>query len=216
MIPVLIISMVSVLACSPVSSDVLYPDTIFYDYVISVNESPDSVFSGDQISLLAKINRLDSRFFRPGVQLKVPRKFDDFDWMPLPKERSNLDGLAKVVVVDLNLQFLGAYEYGHLVFWSPISSGNPKIRNGKETPNGSFKILFKDANHRSYGFGVSMPYAMNFHGGFYIHVGDLPGYPASHGCVRMLYVEAKKLYQWAGIGTRVIIENKYTREYLKE
>ncbi len=56
---------------------------------------------------------------------------------------------------------------------------------------------------------------MNFYQGFYLHVGDLPGYPVSMGCVRMLYEEAKELYQWVEIGTRAIIENKYTREYLK-
>ena len=214
MISTLILS--AVLAVLPINTDSLYPKDIFYELTILANQKIDSLFSGEQMFLLAKINRLDLKFFRSGVQLKVPREFDNFDWTPLPKERSDLDALAKVVVVDLNLQFLGAYEYGHLVFWSPISSGNPKIRNGKETPNGNFKIIFKDANHRSYGFGVSMPYAMNFYRGFYIHVGDLPGHPASHGCVRMIYAEAKKLYQWVGIGTRVIIENKYTREYLKE
>jgi len=217
MISTLILS--AVLAVSPINTDSLYPKDIFYDLTISANQKIDSLFSGEQMFLLSKINRLDRfdlGFFQPGVQLKVPREFDNFDWTPLSKERSDLDGLAKVVVVDLNLQFLGAYEYGHLVFWSPISSGNPKIRNGKETPNGNFKITFKKADYRSRIFGAPMPYAMNFYRGFFIHAGLLPGYPASMGCVRMIYAEAKKLYQWVGIGTRVIIENKYTREYLKE
>jgi hypothetical protein len=122
------------------------------------------------------------------------------------------DGVAgpAKIVIDLSEQRLRYYRGGELVGVSPISSGTPS----HPTPTGSFRISEKDIAHRSscYGeyvdangnvvngdvdcrvdpkppgchyVGASMRYFMRVKGGIGMHEGYLPGFPASHGCIRL-------------------------------
>ncbi|MGV3660201.1 MAG: L,D-transpeptidase family protein [Prosthecobacter sp.] len=117
---------------------------------------------------------------------------------------------SRKIVIDLSAQRLRYYKGGKLVGMSPISSG----REGNSTLNGNFSVLDKDIDHRSslYGafvdgegsivqedvdsrkdrapagskfMGASMRYFMRIVGGIGMHEGYLPGYPASHGCIRL-------------------------------
>jgi lipoprotein-anchoring transpeptidase ErfK/SrfK len=86
---------------------------------------------------------------------------------------------------------------------SPISSG----RRGRSTPTGSFTVSEKDKNHISSLYHCPMKYFLRMSGmSFGLHVGQLPGYPASHGCVRLPEEVAKILFEKATIGTNVSIE----------
>jgi lipoprotein-anchoring transpeptidase ErfK/SrfK len=86
---------------------------------------------------------------------------------------------------------------------SPISSG----RKGRATPTGNFKVSEKDKNHISTIYHCPMKYFLRLSGmSFGLHVGQLPGYPASHGCVRLPEQVAKLLFEKATIGTSVTIE----------
>jgi lipoprotein-anchoring transpeptidase ErfK/SrfK len=86
---------------------------------------------------------------------------------------------------------------------SPISSGRP----GRSTPTGSFTVSEKDKNHISSLYHCPMKYFLRMSGrSFGLHVGQLPGYPASHGCVRLPEKVAKILFEKATIGTNVSIE----------
>jgi hypothetical protein len=104
--------------------------------------------------------------------------------------------------VNLSEQFLGAYEYGHLVFSAPIATGE----KGHETPNGEFRITAFNSKHKSSMYFIEkteIPYPMNYGLRFYttkkgvsywIHGRDLPGYPASHGCIGLYDEEMQKKY----------------------
>ena len=119
---------------------------------------------------------------------------------------TNLYG-SKSLVINLSSQTISAKENGNVLFSRSVSTG----RSGRETPSGSFRILEKDKFHISNKYpephgGARMPYMLRLtNGGIAIHQGYLPGYPASHGCIRVSKSTALKLWRWAGVGTRVTI-----------
>jgi len=109
------------------------------------------------------------------------------------------------IVVSLADQRLYAYNGQQLVAWSNVSSG----RVGHETPTGSFVVSEKDPDHHSNVYdNAPMPYFMRLtDNGVGLHGGFLPGYPASHGCVRLPFAMAKELFQHVDSGTQVDIVN---------
>jgi lipoprotein-anchoring transpeptidase ErfK/SrfK len=109
------------------------------------------------------------------------------------------------IVVSLADQSLRAYNGQQLVAYSNISSGKP----GHETPTGTFTVSQKDVDHHSSIYdNASMPFYMRLtDGGVGLHAGFIPGYPASHGCVRLPFGMARELYQHTDSGTQVEITN---------
>ena len=137
--------------------------------------------------------------------------------------------MASDVSVLINLSEQQAYllEDNHVILTSPISSG----RTGWSTPHGSFQVISKDVDHRSRSFGAvvdgkgqvvnsnatpasrvprgghfreaPMPFYMEFSPAVGMHGGYLPGYPASHGCVRMPRDMAARFFQRVQVGTKV-------------
>lgn len=136
------------------------------------------------------------------------------------------------VVISLGRQEARFYKGGQLVGISKLSTG----REGYETPTGSFKVTQKSPDHRSnlYGDyvdgagnvvvsdvdvrkdpkppgttfrGAPMPYFMRIHGGVGLHAGFLPGFPASHGCIRMPEHMARVFYHNVSVGTPVEVIN---------
>ena len=92
----------------------------------------------------------------------------------------------------------------------PVSTG----RRGRETPTGAFTILQKEVVHRSRTYDdASMPYMQRLTWkGVSMHAGHLPGYPASHGCIRLPAGFAKLLYKVTKLGTPVIITDGPTTD----
>lgn len=127
-----------------------------------------------------------------------------------PNEQQVANTLPKpsgplVLVVSLNNQTVTVYDDGKQIAKSPISSG----MRGHETPTGVFSILEKNRQHFSnlYG-GAPMPFMQRLtNSGVALHAGDLPGYPASHGCIRLPYSFARNLFGITGLGARVIISD---------
>lgn len=142
------------------------------------------------------------------------------------------DGVTGVPSITINLTDQRAYFYkgGKLVGDTPISSG----REGYDTPTGQFRISQKSRDHLSnlYGNyvdsagnvvmanigvkedkrppgarfqGAPMPYFMRIHGGVGLHAGYLPGYPASHGCIRVPPQIAEIFFANASVGTPVAV-----------
>ena len=122
----------------------------------------------------------------------------DYVWLPEVSPSGPV-----VIIVSLSEQVLYVYRNGVRIGRSSISSG----KAGRHTPTGVFTILQKNIKHTSSIFkGASMPYMERLTwGGVAIHAGNLPGYPASHGCVRMPLDFAQKLYTVTSDGTTVII-----------
>ncbi len=108
-----------------------------------------------------------------------------------------------VVLISLSRQILYVYRNGIRIGRSTVSSG----KEGHRTPTGVFTILEKQVRHVSTIFrGASMPYMERLTwGGVAMHGGNLPGYPASHACVRLPIEFARKLYSVTGLGTTVIV-----------
>ena len=116
----------------------------------------------------------------------------------VPKE-----GESKVVI-DLLQQLFYVYSGDKLVGVATISSG----KKGMETPLGFWKVL----NKKKLGYSrkydnAPMPYMQMYDAkGIAFHAGPNPGYPASHGCVRLPKPFAEKLFGLTKVGTEVIIE----------
>ncbi len=103
---------------------------------------------------------------------------------------------AKYILINRRLQYLGLYERGHLKYIFPISSGTSKA-----TPLRNFVINHMDEKHYSKKYDSPMDHALNIGGDYYIHEGIVPGYAASHGCVRLFPLDARFLfYRWAKPG----------------
>ena len=140
---------------------------------------------------------------------------------------AKLSAHQTAVVINLSEQAAYLIEDGRLAFVSPIASG----KEGWGTPTGSFRVISKDLNHRSGNFGLvsdsygrvvnsnatpgsyvppgchytpaPMPYFMEFSKYVGMHAGFLPGYPASHGCVRMPRDLAAEFFSRVQVGTPV-------------
>jgi L,D-transpeptidase catalytic domain len=108
-----------------------------------------------------------------------------------------------VVIVSLPDQVMYVYRNGVRIGRSTVSTGKP----GKRTPTGVFTILQKKVHHESNIYkGAKMPHMQRITwSGIALHAGQLPGYPASAGCVRRPEDFAEKLYSVTSNGTTVII-----------
>jgi L,D-transpeptidase catalytic domain len=107
------------------------------------------------------------------------------------------------LVIDLTRQRAMLYRDGVPIAASTISTGS----KGRETPTGMFTILQKEVVHRSRTYDdAPMPYMQRLTAkGVAMHAGNLPGYPASHGCIRLPKVFAKLLFGVTELGTPVMI-----------
>ena len=107
--------------------------------------------------------------------------------------------------VSLNRQTIDVYRGTHLIASSKVSSGMP----GHETKPGVFSILEKQRFHHSNIYsGAPMPWMQRLtRSGTALHAGAVPGYPASHGCIRLPFSFAPKLFQMTAVGGNVLVAN---------
>jgi len=193
----------------------------WHAHFIRPQDTLESLFGDDWIHV-ARFNRIDRRHVYPGMTIKVP---DDLvasrSYTPLPAEYPEARNRDKYLLLDLTEQWIGAYEHGKLRFSSPAATGSL----GHETPVGVYRVDARDKNHASSLYKTEdeaeqypMDNAMRFHIGadnvaYWIHARDLPGKPASHGCVGLydegmqnrvygsptvpVLLDAQKFYAWA-------------------
>ena len=119
-----------------------------------------------------------------------------------PKETARPQGTL-TLVISIEKQRVRVYDNGKLFAESPISSGTA----GHATPTGIFSVIGKEKFHRSNLYSnAPMPYMQRITwSGVALHEGVLPGYPASHGCIRLPREFALKLWSWTKMGARVVI-----------
>jgi lipoprotein-anchoring transpeptidase ErfK/SrfK len=181
-------------AHSPSRCAIQYPSDAKVEWecrALRASETLETLFGARWVDV-ARFNRIDRRHVSPGVSLKVPTRIEDVvGFTPMPPEYPAAAEEAKFILVDLSEQFLGAYEHGRLVFSAPIAVGE----KGNETPAGEFTITAAHRRHRSSLYNIEktnipypMYYALRFHIGskgvaYWIHGRDIPGFPASHGCI---------------------------------
>jgi len=193
----------------------------WHPHFIRPQDSLESLFGPDW-PVVARFNRVDRRHVYPGMTIKVP---DDIpacrSYTPLPAEYAPAKGHERYLLLDITEQWLGAYQDGKLRFSAPAATG----ATGHETPVGVYRIDARDQNHSSSLYKTEdqsdqypMDNAMRFHVGadnvsYWIHARDLPGKPASHGCVGLydegmqnrvygspqvpVLLDSEKFYAWA-------------------
>ena len=108
-----------------------------------------------------------------------------------------------MAIVSIKSQQVTIYDADGWILRAPVSTGI----KGRETPAGVFSVVEKDKDHHSNLYDdASMPNMQRITwSGIALHGGPLPGYAASHGCVRMPYDFAEKLFDKTQVGMRVII-----------
>ncbi len=148
------------------------------------------------------LNRKEWRFFRPGQTIILPDTIvDDIKAYSLfPQYYQGAADLPKIIMVSAAFQCYGAYEYGKLIRFAAVNSGKEKT----PTFPGRYALVWKERVRRSsLDSNWVMPYTYNFHGeaGNAFHQFDMPGYPASHSCVRQFMDDAEWLFNW-GRGER--------------
>ena len=196
---------------------------VFLILILGVMQSPSyhlvKIKKGDTFyklfekdwQLIARFNRLDEKHLVVGREIKVPKDLEMLrNWTPMPENHVSAMSYDKYILIKLGEQFLGFYKNGKLIFDAPISSGRSPDRcdspiGNCSTPIGFSFVLGGDKNHVSsiYNDSTGAPYPMDWAIRFYvnksmvqywIHSGDLPGYPDSHGCVRLTKYDAEKLF----------------------
>jgi lipoprotein-anchoring transpeptidase ErfK/SrfK len=108
-----------------------------------------------------------------------------------------------IISISIDQQKLKLYDANGLFAESPISTG----MRGHPTPMGVFSVIQKEKLHHSNIYsGAPMPFMQRITwSGIAIHAGVLPGYPASHGCIRMPMAFAMKMWNWTKMGARVVV-----------
>jgi hypothetical protein len=213
-------------------SESLCQQSDYHCIKIKSGESWESLFPNDQQrDLVQRANRMNIQV-RPGMSIAVPNHLENlsiYDISPFPRFIPATN--EKSIYVDQKLLAWGAYnEAGELVWWGPVSGGSGQCAKSQGdclTPTGSFRVIRKsDETCISTVFpvrpngekgGAIMPYCMHFWRGYALHGSEeVPGYLASHGCVRLFIQDARWLNEefidlpGAGgkIGTRVVITTR--------
>ena len=108
-----------------------------------------------------------------------------------------------IIAISISHQSLKVYDANGFYAETPISTGMA----GHSTPMGAFSVIQKQKMHRSNIYsGAPMPFMQRITwSGIAMHAGVLPGYPASHGCIRMPMPFAVKMYGWTRMGARVVV-----------
>src|ERR1700675_2148653 len=116
---------------------------------------------------------------------------------------SRAAGAPLMAIISLRSQRITVYDANGWILRAPVSSG----QKGRETPAGIFSVIQKEAEHYSNLYDDAyMPDMQRITwSGIALHGGPLPGYPASHGCIRMPYDFAERLFDATRLGMRVIV-----------
>lgn len=176
------------------------PPPITY-HLIATKDSSDwlaSLKSGDTLSALMVINRVDGWRLKHLDTLVFPDTIGTGIEMysPFPKNAEVLREVHKILFVSHYAQAFAVYENGERIKWGPVSLG----RKFKPTPTGLFAANWKSKKTTSTinsSWILEWYFNLANHEGIGMHQYALPGYPASHGCVRLYRDDANWLYHWA-------------------
>jgi len=201
----------------------------FHCLRVKSRQSWGSLFPSDHDrGIVMRVNRMNTRLY-PGLTIAVPNNLSDADIMDFSPFPMNVPSPGeKVVIVDPTTYAWGAYDAdGVLLRWGPISAGADFCRDIESecrTHSGSFRVYSlgsSDCFSTKFPLpdgGAPMPYCMYFQNGQALHgePNGLPGYHASHGCVRM-YVNDAEWLRYSFIegpnssnkyrGTRIIVKS---------
>lgn len=154
--------------------------------------------NGENLKLVMALNRMDESNLVKADSILIPMDFsgDIAFYMPFPLKVSSLEEINKIILFSYKTQSFAAYENGILTYVGPTSMG----RENDKTPTGLFftnwkaeqtTSTFNDEWELKWNFNIANKLGIGF------HQYELPGYPASHSCLRLLERDAKLFYSWA-------------------
>ena len=205
----------SAVLISPVSGQTSIDPTNYYGSGLCVNpdytcikvergQNWENLFPDEnQRDLVQRLNRNYNTLWL-GKVLAVPKNIAHVTIFDIAPFALKIDATEKQIIVSQDKLAWGAYdEKGRLVKWGPIASGRDKCSDSANsclTLTGTYRVFSKENDKcKSDIFpigkgGAKMPYCMYFHKGFALHGSDdMPGFRASHGCIRMFIRDAKWL-----------------------
>jgi lipoprotein-anchoring transpeptidase ErfK/SrfK len=154
--------------------------------------------SAENLEIALAVNRTDKQFFTKMDSVIIPTDMsgDISFYLPFPVEVPYLVDVDKIIFFSYPTQTFAAYENGILIFTGPTNMGRKK----DPTPTGLFFTNWK-AEETISTFDDEWKLLWNFNienkKGVGFHQYDLPGFPASHSCLRLHEKDAKDLYEWA-------------------
>lgn len=184
-------------------------------YVLEEGDTPKKIFKNYAKGAI-RFNRMAKHFWTSGRAVKKPIDEDIKKlkkWTPMPKTCEACTDwkgkkIKKCIVISLSKQFLAVYKNGKMKVSYPISTGIPEY----ETSTGTFRVKSSSPNKTekfkkifSHTYKTWMHWPLSIGHEIFIHAGDLPGYPASHGCIRLMRRSAYVVFRLSPIGTPVII-----------
>ena len=154
-------------------------------------------FSEKERYTILALNRLDSKNKWRADTLAVPAEFDHtlMAYSPFPKNIETLKEVKKMVFFSYPIQAYALYESGELIKWGPTSMGKKTAQTKRGLMFANWK---KELAISTVDSDWKLPFNVNVHNtlGIGWHQYDLPGFPASHSCLRLLMDDAKFLYNW--------------------
>lgn len=191
----LLVSAMAVAQDQPPSRALRYR-SIKVDGMATVREL-QKTYGADGFEAILRVNRIDLAHLREGAMLMVPDTLASASALsPFPEALGDSWIPPRLLLVSKRVQAFAAYEGGTLVRWGATSTG----RRETPTPAGLFATNWRSKLRRSSdNANWLLPWYVNFvnSSGVSFHQFALPGYPASHACVRLLMDDAKWVYDWA-------------------
>ncbi len=152
----------------------------------------------ENVDMVLALNRINMNKIQKGAVLSVPTDWTGVDMMalsPYPTRIDRIKDISKFIFVSQRVQAFGLYENGQLVRWGPVSTG----KKATQTPS---KLYFANWKQKVTISNIDdtwiMPWNVNFANfdGMSLHQYELPGYAASHSCVRLFEADAMFIYNW--------------------
>lgn len=156
-----------------------------------------SEYDSAKMRVILAINRVDAAKWQRLDTLIVPDTFvaDFKQYAPFPKQVSSIEKVHKMILYSQSIQAFGAYENGQLVRWGPISTG----KKSTPTPNQLYHTNWRSKKTVSTiddEWIMEWYFNMGNFSGVSMHQYEMPGYPASHACVRLYKEDAIWFYNW--------------------
>lgn len=154
-------------------------------------------YDSQQRHIVLALNRIDMAHVTKKDTLIVPENIstDINEYSPFPSELPAVKDVRKIIFFSYPAQAFGAYENGRLVRWGPTNMGRKK----DPTPTGLFYANWKAEETKStFNDEWELKWNVNIDNkeGIGWHQYAMPGYPASHSCLRLLENDAKYLFDW--------------------
>lgn len=174
------------------------PKTITYQLVDAKQWLATNKADSTKLNIAFAVNRTDKANFTKMDSVVIPKDMsgDIAAYLPFPLEVPSLKEVNKIILFSYRTQTFATYENGELIYTGPTNMGRKK----DPTPTGLFYTNWK-AEQTTSTFNDEWDLRWNFNIANKMGVGwhqySLPGYPASHSCLRLQEKDARYLYEWA-------------------